>query len=147
MVKGISVLGSTGSVGRQALEVAAFLGVRVRALAANGNIGLLREQILVHRPDIVSVGTREAAQALAAALGAEAACSGADSGAGSGTSEIAAGAGSRAAGGEGAPTFPEICFGEAGLCRAASETDAEMAVVAVSGAAGLMPAISALKAK
>ena len=44
MVRSISILGSTGSVGRQAVEVARRLGIAVRALTANNNIELLERQ-------------------------------------------------------------------------------------------------------
>ncbi|MDR1060282.1 MAG: 1-deoxy-D-xylulose-5-phosphate reductoisomerase [Clostridiales bacterium] len=166
MVKSISVVGSTGSIGRQTLEVAAFLGIRVRGLAANGNIGLLREQALAFRPDIASVGTRQAAEALAGELGGRLAggAAGASGAGGSGGRSRAGGAGrgegesggsgrSRAGGagrnngGGGSSGGPELCFGEEGLRRVAAESGADMTVVAVSGAAGLAPVISAIKAK
>ena len=40
----MTVLGSTGSIGKQALEIAEKHGIRVRALAAHLNVGLLAEQ-------------------------------------------------------------------------------------------------------
>ena len=43
--KNISVLGSTGSIGTQTLEVAKELEIKVHALTANENIDLLEEQI------------------------------------------------------------------------------------------------------
>jgi len=51
-VIGLVVLGSTGSVGRQALDVVRGLPDRFRVigLAAGGNVGLLREQIDEFRP-------------------------------------------------------------------------------------------------
>ncbi len=51
-VIGLVVLGSTGSVGRQALDVVRGLPDRFRVvgLAAGGNVGLLREQIEEFRP-------------------------------------------------------------------------------------------------
>lgn len=50
MSKRIAVLGSTGSVGRQALEVADHLGFEVVGLAAGQNSALLAEQIAKYRP-------------------------------------------------------------------------------------------------
>lgn len=50
MSKRIAVLGSTGSVGRQTLEVAEHLGLEVVGLAAGSNRALLAEQIAKHRP-------------------------------------------------------------------------------------------------
>lgn len=51
----IAVLGSTGSVGKQALEVAKQIGARVLFLSAGRNVSLLREQIKEFSPDAVSV--------------------------------------------------------------------------------------------
>ena len=55
MQNAISLLGSTGSIGRQTLEVAELLGLRVRALTANKNIALLEEQTRKFRPAVVAV--------------------------------------------------------------------------------------------
>jgi len=52
---GLSLLGSTGSIGRQTLEVAELLGLRVNALSADKNIGLLEEQVRRFRPSIAAV--------------------------------------------------------------------------------------------
>ncbi|MGE5613988.1 MAG: 1-deoxy-D-xylulose-5-phosphate reductoisomerase [Bacillota bacterium] len=57
MTKNITVLGSTGSIGVQALEVAENLGLRVVALAANKNIDLVEKQARKFRPRLVSVGS------------------------------------------------------------------------------------------
>jgi len=53
----LAILGSTGSVGRQTLEVVdAHPGrFRVVALAAGANAGLLREQAAKYRPDLVAI--------------------------------------------------------------------------------------------
>lgn len=72
MKKRIVVLGSTGSIGRQALEVAGSLPERfeIVALCAGGNGALLREQALSFRP--AYLGLRDPAQAaLLEGLGAE----------------------------------------------------------------------------
>ncbi|MBP3270723.1 MAG: 1-deoxy-D-xylulose-5-phosphate reductoisomerase, partial [Ruminococcus sp.] len=42
----ITILGSTGSIGTQALEVASKHNIRVKALAANSNVQLLSEQVI-----------------------------------------------------------------------------------------------------
>lgn len=62
-VKHISVLGSTGSVGRNALDVIYRTrgAYKVEGLAAGQNIRLLVEQIRIFRPRIVAVMTRELA--------------------------------------------------------------------------------------
>lgn len=62
--KNISVLGSTGSIGTQTLEVAKELGIKVHALTANENIGLLEEQIRIFRPEIAAVANEEKAKVL-----------------------------------------------------------------------------------
>ena len=58
----ISLLGSTGSVGRQTLEVAASLGIRVCALSADKNIKLLEEQTRRFRPAVTAVFDEAAAR-------------------------------------------------------------------------------------
>ena len=53
----VAVAGSTGSIGRQTLEVVAASGGRyeIVALAAGSNQAVLREQIKAHRPRVVAV--------------------------------------------------------------------------------------------
>lgn len=61
----ISVLGSTGSIGVQALEVAEKLGYSVCALAAGGErLELLEQQARKFNPQLVAVFCEEAAKAL-----------------------------------------------------------------------------------
>ena len=69
-MKNLSVLGSTGSIGRSALDVVeAFPGeFRVVALAAGRSVEKLAEQIARHRPDLVSVASSEDARRLQALL-------------------------------------------------------------------------------
>lgn len=55
MKKNICVLGSTGSVGTQTLEVAKELEIQVDSLSANNNIDLLEKQIRLFKPKIASV--------------------------------------------------------------------------------------------
>lgn len=59
MGKKISILGSTGSIGRQALEVIEKLGDRfeIVSLSAGGNIDLLNEQIAKYKPESVCVSS------------------------------------------------------------------------------------------
>lgn len=66
MTRKISILGSTGSIGRQALEVIEALPgqFEVVGLAAGNNIELLKEQIKKFKPQMVSVKTQEAAREL-----------------------------------------------------------------------------------
>lgn len=56
MDKRISVLGSTGSIGVQTLEVARNCGLDIKGLAASKNIDLLEQQAREFRPEAVAVG-------------------------------------------------------------------------------------------
>ena len=53
MKKVLTVLGSTGSIGRQALEVVDMQGYEVLALTASGSVDLLETQIRKYIPDIL----------------------------------------------------------------------------------------------
>lgn len=68
MIRTVSVLGSTGSIGRQSLAAASRLGVRVTALAARKSVGLLEEQIRAFRPRFAAVYDEAAASRLRAAV-------------------------------------------------------------------------------
>lgn len=60
----ISILGSTGSIGRQTLSVAEHLGVNVCALTANGNVDRIEEQARQFRPKLCVMMDPEAADEL-----------------------------------------------------------------------------------
>ena len=66
MKKKISILGSTGSIGRQALEVVDKMpdNFEIYALAAAHNIELISEQIRKYNPEVVSMDDKDAALAL-----------------------------------------------------------------------------------
>ena len=68
MVRNLCILGSTGSIGRQSLEVAAHLGIPVSVLAAGTKIDLLAEQCRTFRPKLAVTATQEGADALRQAL-------------------------------------------------------------------------------
>ena len=112
--KRITVLGSTGSVGEQTLEVVGTFPERYRvvALAAGSNAEKLAEQVRRHRPERVSLADPEAASALGEAL---------------------------------RDVEVEIGVGEAGLA-AVAESEADLVVAAIVGAAGLPPTLAALRA-
>ncbi|MCL2046478.1 MAG: 1-deoxy-D-xylulose-5-phosphate reductoisomerase [Oscillospiraceae bacterium] len=57
----ISILGSTGSVGGQTLEVAGLLGLSVLALSAGSNVELLEEQVRRFKPKVVCLADEKAA--------------------------------------------------------------------------------------
>ncbi|MBI2837520.1 MAG: 1-deoxy-D-xylulose-5-phosphate reductoisomerase [Acidobacteria bacterium] len=112
-MKKISILGSTGSIGRSTLKVVASHPHRfaVTALAARRNVDLLCRQVEEFRPQFVAVGDEAAARAVER-------------------------------------RFPGIGIGigEEGLCAAAAGTDAGIVLVAVVGAAGLLPTLKAIDA-
>ncbi len=68
MMQNISILGSTGSIGRQTCAVAEHLGIKVCALAARRDIKLLETQARQFRPRLVAVYEEKAAKELSAAL-------------------------------------------------------------------------------
>ncbi len=68
MTNALSVLGSTGSIGTQALEVCEKLNIRVTALAAGGNTELLEKQARKFKPSLVAVFDEKKASLLKAAL-------------------------------------------------------------------------------
>lgn len=69
-MKTIAVLGSTGSIGTQTLEVVSRQqDIRVAALAAGSNICLLEEQIRKYRPKVAAVWGEKDAASLRTSLG------------------------------------------------------------------------------
>ena len=64
MNKTIAILGSTGSIGTQSLDVARKHGFKVDVLAANSNIELLEQQIREFKPSAVAVINEAAAKEL-----------------------------------------------------------------------------------
>ena len=68
MVNTISILGSTGSIGRQTVAVAEHLGLRVRAITTNRNVKLAEQQARKLRPAMVGVTDEAAAKELRIAL-------------------------------------------------------------------------------
>jgi 1-deoxy-D-xylulose-5-phosphate reductoisomerase len=115
-MKNISILGSTGSIGCNALKIAEMFPHRfaVKALAAKNNISVLAGQIERFRPEIVAVYDEATAVELKGMLPAE--------------------------------TGVEILFGENGYKAAATHESVDLVVVAMVGAAGLLPTLSAIAA-
>ncbi len=62
MVKSVSILGSTGSIGRQTVAVAEDRNITVTALSANRSTSLLEEQARRLRPELVAVYDESAAK-------------------------------------------------------------------------------------
>ncbi|MBI5556573.1 MAG: 1-deoxy-D-xylulose-5-phosphate reductoisomerase [Deltaproteobacteria bacterium] len=116
MQKNISLLGSTGSIGRNVLKVVRqFPGrFRIVGLAAGRNITLLRDQIEAFNPLVVSVATEQLAREL--------------------TRILPAGWGEK------------IHCGREGNERVATITQADTVVSSIVGAAGLLPTLAAIRA-
>lgn len=64
MTNCISLLGSTGSIGRQTLEVAKDLGIRVAALTANRSVELMEQQCREFLPELAVMGDETSAHEL-----------------------------------------------------------------------------------
>ncbi len=62
MIKNISILGSTGSIGTQTLDVVDKLGLNVCALTASTNISKLEEQVRKYNPELAVVFDEEKAK-------------------------------------------------------------------------------------
>lgn len=113
-VKRLAILGSTGSIGRNTLEVvrSAPDSFRVLSLTGGRNVDLLEAQIREFAPSIVALSSEEAAFELRKRIGM-------------GT---------------------EILSGVEGLIAAATVEGVDMVVAAISGAAGLLPTLAAIRA-
>ncbi len=69
MVKCVSILGSTGSIGRQSLDIISRLPeVRVAALTAGTSVERMAQQCRDFRPELAVMATQEAANALSEAI-------------------------------------------------------------------------------
>lgn len=68
MTSVVSILGSTGSIGRQTLDVADALGLRVAALTANRDVARMAEQCRKYRPQLAVMMDEKKARELKASL-------------------------------------------------------------------------------
>ena len=64
MVKSVSILGSTGSIGRQSLDIIGHLPVKVSALTAGTSVERMAEQCRQFQPELAVMATEEAAREL-----------------------------------------------------------------------------------
>ncbi|HEY3368558.1 MAG TPA: 1-deoxy-D-xylulose-5-phosphate reductoisomerase [Symbiobacteriaceae bacterium] len=117
-MKGISIIGSTGSIGTQALDVIAHMPDRFRvvALAAGSRVDLLAEQVRQFGPEVVAVSGPEAATGLRRILLEK----------------------------PGGVRLPEIVHGSEGLELVATHSQVKMVVTSVVGALGLKPTLLAI---
>jgi 1-deoxy-D-xylulose-5-phosphate reductoisomerase len=118
--KRLSLLGSTGSIGTQTLEIvdACPENFVVDALSAGTNAEVMAQQVLKYKPKLVSLATAEAAEEVRERLQAS-----------------------------GVERMPEIVHGDDGIVAAATVESADTVVTGIVGAAGLKPTIEAIKLK
>lgn len=119
-MKKLALLGSTGSIGTQALDVVRCIqkegehAVKVEALAAHSNIRLLEEQIREFKPQAVAVFDLEAASKLRAAV---------------------------------RDLNVKVYSGMEGLCALTELESVDIVLNSVVGMVGLKPTLTALEAK
>ncbi len=113
----ISILGSTGSIGTQALKVVEDLrgikDISVTAITGNSNVALLEEQARRYSPKMVVVAEEKGYADLKTRL---------------------------------ADTSVRVLCGQEGLCDAATEKDVDMVLSSIVGFAGLVPTMKAIEA-
>ncbi len=116
-MKAISILGSTGSIGTQTLDIVTDNPeqFRVVGLAAGSNVTLLAQQIKQFQPEIVAIRDQNKFSALKEAIATF-------------------------------DRQPIVVVGEDGVAEVARYGDAESVVTGIVGCAGLLPTIAAIKA-
>lgn len=110
--KSIAILGSTGSVGRQSVEIASSLELNVDLLTASSSVDIIEEQARQLNPKACVLTDEKSATSLKEKL---------------------------------SDTSIKVYGGENSALKAIEESKAQVAVNAVSGFAGLAPAISCAK--
>lgn len=68
MIKTVSILGSTGSIGRQSLDIVSHMGLSVAALTAGTSVQRMAQQCAAFHPQLAVMATYEAAMELKAQL-------------------------------------------------------------------------------
>ena len=116
-MKAIAILGSTGSIGTQTLDIVAQYPDRFRVvgLAAGRNVTMLAEQIRQFRPEIVAICEAEKLPELQAAI-----------------AEV--------------NPQPILLAGNEGVVEVARYGNAEIVVTGIVGCAGLLPTVAAIEA-
>ncbi len=113
---GITILGSTGNIGVQTLDVAKHLGLKIEALAGHSNMLLLARQIQEHEPCLAVAANAQKAAELKKIL--------------------------QQTGGK----LPEILYGPSGYELVATLGSVQTVVAAMVGMAGLEPVMAAARA-
>lgn len=116
-MQAITLLGSTGSIGTQTLDLVAQYPERFRVvgLTSYSNVTLLAEQVRRFRPQIVAIGREELLPELRSLL-------------------------------TGMRPLPELVAGTEGLCQVAAHPAAQRVVTGIVGCAGLLPTLAAIRA-
>jgi 1-deoxy-D-xylulose-5-phosphate reductoisomerase len=116
-VKAITLLGSTGSIGTQTLDILEHYPDQFRlvGIAAGNNVELLAQQVRQFRPEIVAICNADRVGELREALA-------------------------------GLDPMPQILAGEEGVVEVARYGDAEAVVTGIVGCAGLLPTLAAIEA-
>ncbi|MEG4232424.1 1-deoxy-D-xylulose-5-phosphate reductoisomerase [Microcoleus sp. Pol11C3] len=116
-MKAITLLGSTGSIGTQTLDIVAQYPdqFRIVGLTAGRNVTLLAQQIRQFRPEIVAICDEDQLQELKEAI-----------------ADI--------------DPQPILLAGESGVVEVAQYGDSQAVVTGIVGCAGLLPTIAAIKA-
>ncbi len=114
MTNSLSILGSTGSIGTQAIDVAQKLNMKVTALTANTNVKVIEEQIRLLKPELAVMYDEASAKALRIAV---------------------------------ADTDTKVSSGMEGLLEASSMETADTVLNSLVGMIGLLPTLTAAKAK
>lgn len=112
----LSLLGSTGSIGRNVLEVVRKFPERFRiaGLSAGSNVALLAEQVQEFNPRVISIGREELIPTLCNLLPAK--------------------------------YRDRVCCEQEGNCAVATLAETEMVVSSMVGAVGLVPTLAAIEA-
>jgi len=115
----LAILGATGSIGQNALDLAAAFSeqIEITALTCGGRVEILAEDIVRYRPKVVAVAGPDEAAKLTIILNEK---------------KVA--------------RRPEILHGTAGQIAAAVESGAEVVLSAIVGGAGLQPTFAAVGA-
>lgn len=114
MTENLSILGSTGSIGTQALKVAEGLNINISALTANSNVDLMEQQVRKFKPCLAVMFDEKSARSLKTKI---------------------------------SDTNTKVSYGLDGLCEAAQIKNADTVLNSVVGMVGLLPTLTAAKAK